>query len=431
MPRLHCLRRRAARLFAVVFPALALIGGLTAAIAAPPPSPLLLLPLSGDTEYFGKLDAQLVPYTEDMDHVAFKPFNDMSKIKFATPLEGGVSVTAGRLYHPMQDKSSLLGLLVEPEDESEPYLYADVDQDNLMADSERFALKRAEADNPYILQTTLQLPLKGALFQRYPLLVQYYREIKMDDMGEGERLVLQSKDAMAKGEVDIAGRKTLVQYGFNPRTKKISVSNGWFGVDGDGDGQIVFDRFSPESAEAREETVIFRVGSAYVSTKRVDMEKNQIIMRSHPAADYKRVEVLVGSEVPDFNFTDFNGKKRKLSEFRGKYVLLDFWALWCPPCRRELPYLKAAYSRFQARGFEILGMNNDDDPSALKDWLKKNNLTWTQATMDSIKELEIRYRIHLFPTSMLIGPDGKVVLLDQSEMRGQDLLKTLDRMLPP
>ncbi|HEX7996821.1 MAG TPA: TlpA disulfide reductase family protein [Pyrinomonadaceae bacterium] len=424
MPRLPYLKKRAVRLFTLACLCLVLGCWLMTSAAA-----IVVVP--GETEYVGKLDGQLVPYGDDMDYVAFKPFGDLSKIKFSTPLDGDVKVTAGRLYHPVQDKSSLLVLLVEPEDESEPYLYADLDQDNLMSNSERFALKRAEADNPYILETTLQLPLKGLLFQSYPVLVQYYREVKMEDMGEDERLILQSKEAFAKGEVDIAGRKTLVQYGFNPRSKKISVSNGWFGVDGNGDGQIVFDRFSPESAQAREETVIFRVGDAYVSTKRVDMEKNQIIMRSHPASDYKRVEVLVGSEVPDFAFTDFNGKKRKLSEFRGKYVLLDFWALWCPPCRRELPYLKAAYSRFQSRGFEILGMNNDEDPSAIKEWLKKNSLTWTQATMESIRELEIRYRIQLFPTSMLIGPDGKVVLLEQSKMRGRDLLKTLDRMLPP
>ncbi|HEY0407706.1 MAG TPA: TlpA disulfide reductase family protein [Pyrinomonadaceae bacterium] len=385
----------------------------------------------GDTEYFGKLDGELVPYTEDLDQVIFKPFTDASKIKFATPLESDAKVTAGRLYNPPTDKSSLLALLVEPNDDSEPYLYADLDQDNAMADAERFPLKRSEEDNPYILQATLQLPLKGSLFQKYPVLVQYYKQVRMEEMGEDERLVLQSKDAFAKGQVDIGGRKTLVQYGFNAQTKKISVSNGWFGVDGDGDGHIVFDRFSPESAEAREETVIFRVGEQYVSTKRVDMDKNQIIMRSHPATDYKRVEVLIGTEVPDFTFTDFTGKKRKLAEFRGKYVLLDFWAAWCPPCRRELPFQKAAYSRFQARGLEILGMNNDEDPSAIKEWLKKNGLTWPQATMASIHDVEVRYRIHLFPTSLLIGPDGKVVLLDQDKMRGRDLLKTLDRMLPP
>ncbi|HKQ52086.1 MAG TPA: redoxin domain-containing protein [Pyrinomonadaceae bacterium] len=410
-----------ARLLALVL-ALAAVCAQRAASAGPAP---------GDVEYFGKFQAELLAHKEDMDQVVFKPLRDFSKIKFATPLESGVSVTAGRLFHPLQDKSSLLALLVEPEDESEPYLYADLDQDGVMADAERFALKREEEDNPYILTTTLRLPMKSALFESYPVVVQYFKEVRMDEMAEDERLILQSKEAFARGEVDIAGRKTLVQYGFNPQSKKISVSNGTFGVDVDGDGRIVVDRFSPESAEAREETVIFRVGDQYISTRRVDLEKNQIIMRAHQPADYKRVEVQIGSEVPDFQFTDFNGKKRKLSEFRGKYVLLDFWAAWCPPCRRELPYQKGAYSRFQERGFEILGMNNDDNPEYVKDWLKKNGINWPQAKMESIRELEIRYRIHLFPTSILLGPDGKVVLLDQGTMRGPDLLKTLDRILPP
>ena len=386
---------------------------------------------AGDAEYLGKLDPELAPYTEDMDQVIFKPFRDLSKIKFAKPLESGVTVTAARLFHPPQDKSVILSLLVEPDDDSEPYMYADLDQDGVMADSERFALKRGEDDNPYILEATLKLPMKSALFQSYPIVVKYFKNVRWDEMTEGERMVLQSKDAFATGQVDRAGRKTLVQYSFDPKAKKISVSNDTFGVDVDGDGKIVVDRFSPESADAREETVIFRVGENYVSTRRVDVEKNQIVMRSHPASDYKRVEIQIGSEVPDFTFTDFNGKKRKLSEFRGKYVLLDFWAAWCPPCRRELPYQKTAYSRFQARGFEILGMNNDPDPAPVKDWLKRSSIAWPQATMESIRDLEIRYRIHLFPTSLLIGPDGKVLLLEQDKMRGPDLLKTLDRILPP
>lgn len=421
MPSLSQRRRCLVRLLALPL-SLALAGtGLAASLSS----------LYGDTEYYGKLDAELIAHTEDLDQVVFKPITDLSKIKFATPVESGVKITAGRLYHPPQDKSSILTLLVEPDDDGEPYLYADIDQDGVMANNERFELKRDEDDSPYIFETTLKLPLKSALFQSYPVLVRYYKGVQWDEMGADERLILQSKEAFARGQVDIQGRKTLVQYGFNPQSKKISVSNGSFGVDTDGDGKILVDRFSPESADAREETVVFRVGDAYVSTRRVDIEKNQITLRAHPASDYKRVEVQIGSEVPDFQFTDFSGKKRKLSEFRGKYVLLDFWAAWCPPCRRELPYQKAAYSRFQPRGFEILGMNNDEDPAQIKDWLKKNGLVWPQATMASIRDLEIRYRIHLFPTSLMIGPDGKVLLVDQNKMRGQDLLKTLDRMLPP
>ena len=385
---------------------------------------------AGDVEYTGKLEPELAADTEDFDQVIFKPVRDLSKIKFATPPEEGAAVSAGRLYHPPSDKSSILALLVEPED-GPVYLYADLDTNNTLDDAERFTLGREDPDNPYILWATLKLPLKGATFTGYPVVVQYLRNVQWDEMQEGERMVLQTKAAYARGYVDLSGKRTLVQYGFDPQSRKISPGNGPLGVDGDGDGSVDTDRFSPESALAREETVIFRVGDKYVSTKRVDVEKNAIVMREHPASDYKRVEVRMGLEVPDFTFTDFQGKKRKLTEFRGKYVLLDFWAAWCPPCRRELPYQKAAYSRFQARGFEILGLNNDEDPAVVRGWLTRNKIMWTQATRDSILEVERRYRVQLFPSALLIDPEGKVVVVNQRKMRGQDLLKTLDQLLPP
>ncbi|MDT5261054.1 MAG: hypothetical protein QOC61_58 [Acidobacteriota bacterium] len=414
----------AARLLALALTVAALAVGLALTRRA------LAAAAVADTEYTGKLEPELVADTEDFDQVVFKPLRDRSKIKFATPLEEGANVTAGRLYHPPSDKSSILTLLVEPEDGT-PYLYADLDLNNQLDASERFPLEREEADNPYILQTTLKVPLKGTLFQGYPVVVQYLREVQWDDMQEGERLILQTKAAYARGYVDLQGKKTLVQYGFNPQARKISATNGPQGVDGDGDGRVDTERFSPESADAQEETVVFRVGDRYVSTKRVDVEKNLVVLRDHPASDYKRVEVRMGGEVPDFTFTDFSGKKRRLSEFRGKYVLLDFWASWCGPCRRELPYQKAAYSRFQARGFEILGMNNDEDPMPVKSWLTRNQITWTQATRDSIHDLEVRYRIHLFPSALLIDPEGKIALVNQHKLRGKDLLKSLDQLLPP
>jgi peroxiredoxin len=398
---------------------------------------LFVLPTSrAADEYIGKFEPQLVVNREDLEQVVFKPMRDLSKIKIAKPPDKDATVTAGRLYHALSDKSAILTLLVEPEGE-DPYILADVDMNNAIDENEQFALARDDEDR-YLWQTTVNEPLKEGFFQSFPLFVQYFKNVRWDEMKEGERLIMESRTAYARGIVDIQGKKTLVQYGYNARSKKISPSSGKLGVDTDGNGEIDMDPFSPEAAETEDEAVVFRVGNVYVSTKKADLEKNQITMKSHSASDYKRIELRMGGEAPEFEFTDFNNKKRRLSEFRGKYLLIDFWGMWCPACRQELPYLRAAYQRYQARGFEILGMNTDPPEiiSQIKPQLEKQGMGWPQARRESILGTIRNLRIHFYPTTFLIGPDGKILSLnnrrkDQPSLRGRELLKSLDQLLPP
>jgi hypothetical protein len=231
-----------------------------------------------DQDYTGKLEPPLVVNRDDHEEVVFRPMRDLSRIKISKPPDSDATVTAGRLYQALSDKSAILALLVEPQGE-DPYLLADVDVNNELDEKERFPFSREEDDNPFIWQTTVNEPLKEGLFQSFPLFVQYLKKVKTEEMKEGERLILESRSAFARGSVDLQGKKTLVQYDYNARSKKISPTSGKLGVDCDSDGEIDMDAFSPEAAETDDEAVVFRVGNVYVSTKKVDLEKNQITQR--------------------------------------------------------------------------------------------------------------------------------------------------------
>jgi len=147
--------------------------------------------------------------------------------------------------------------------------------------------------------------------------------------------------------------------------------------------------------------------------------------------------VRVGAQIPDFSFVDFEGKVRKLSDFKSKYVMLEFWGTWCVSCVAAIPYLKEAYSRYHSRGFEILGMDmempeNNDQSEALqkaKTLIMEKGVAWPQATTESIKTLvEKRLRIVSYPTSILMDQERRVV--SSGFVDFEELTDTLEKLLP-
>lgn len=135
---------------------------------------------------------------------------------------------------------------------------------------------------------------------------------------------------------------------------------------------------------------------------------------------------LPGAEVVDFAGKDLEDKESHLTDYvgKGKYVLVDFWASWCGPCRAEIPNIKACYEKYQAKGFEVVGISFD---SKKEDWAKcveEMGIAWPQ--ISDLKGWECGagdiYNVKAIPATILYGPDGKVI---KSGIRGEELGKTL------
>ncbi|HEY3269147.1 MAG TPA: TlpA disulfide reductase family protein [Armatimonadota bacterium] len=128
----------------------------------------------------------------------------------------------------------------------------------------------------------------------------------------------------------------------------------------------------------------------------------------------------VGQTLPAFSATDVNGKKVSLADYKGKVLLLDFWATWCVPCRGEVPHVVSAYKTYRSKGFEVLGVSLDRDKAALADYTKKNGMTWRQVyDKDSNYALAKKYNVEGIPSCYLIdGSTGKILAKD---LRGDAL----------
>lgn len=138
--------------------------------------------------------------------------------------------------------------------------------------------------------------------------------------------------------------------------------------------------------------------------------------------------LAIGSEAPDFTLPDTNGVMVSLKDFRGKVVVVDFWAAWCRPCRMENPNMVKLYNAFHDKGFEILGVSLDGDRESWMKAIHQDGLYWTQVS--DLKRWNCavaqQYRVTGIPFTLLLDREGKIVA---KSLRGEDLYKKVQSLL--
>ena len=138
--------------------------------------------------------------------------------------------------------------------------------------------------------------------------------------------------------------------------------------------------------------------------------------------------LAIGVKFPDFNEKDTAGKPLAIANYKGKVVLIDFWATWCGPCRAELPNVIATYKKYHNQGFEIIGISLDQDQAKLIGFTKDMNMTWPQYFDDQGwgNKLAVKYGIESIPATYLLDGNGRIIGRD---LRGDELTQAVAKAL--
>jgi thiol-disulfide isomerase/thioredoxin len=162
----------------------------------------------------------------------------------------------------------------------------------------------------------------------------------------------------------------------------------------------------------------FAEGNAkMLAMARTNLEDMEVIKR-----------LAIGGDPISFNVKDLEGKPLSIEKFKGKVVLLDFWATWCKPCIAEMPNVKRIYKQYQKEGFEIIGISLDRQKTPLENYIKKNDIKWPQFYDGAAWNNEIakKYKVRSIPATFLLDRNGKI---RYKAVRGSQLARAVEQLV--
>jgi thiol-disulfide isomerase/thioredoxin len=402
-----------------------------------------LVSFASAAEFRGRLDPKVEMGTRQLSLVVAAP----ADLVAALPVAPGADdkVWAPNRPPSIKGRTFLLAIVAAPS--GEKTLWLDRDADGKFAATERWTIPAGQKG------VSLELPWDNGIYRVFPFRLEYNDTPTPRPARPGEPAdpappppaptptsvasIVFNFNVVFSGAVEVDGKPLRVMFGPKPADLTIDPTSQRTSVDANFNG-----RFEPELGEAENpagKIAVFRVGNRYLAVKTADVATGELVLEERPASDYTRFAAEPGQVMPDFAFTDFDGGKHKLSDYRGKVVLLDFWGTWCGPCIEEMRLLDPLYEKYHARGFEIISMNMEKTAGRLtpegyaaatataKAFIAKAGHKWLQATQESIERVAIDViHVNLYPTCILIGKDGKII---SREARGEKLAALLEQHL--
>jgi peroxiredoxin len=143
----------------------------------------------------------------------------------------------------------------------------------------------------------------------------------------------------------------------------------------------------------------------------------------------KNQKIEVGKTAPDFVLVDMEGNKHRLSEYKGQGVFLNFWATWCKPCEREMPYIENQYQQFKDQGVQVLAIDSSETDLVVNKFVERHGMTFP-VMIDKDGQVQAAYGINPLPITFLIDKEGKVVKSHTGELTEETVREFMEQIKP-